>query len=158
MSQCPHLLLHFTMLIHRCMVWLWLEFCEQYCYRIHNAFDHGHTGMYDSHQGEQFLKAYQESDHSMMRRSLGSCRRLHFMQAWHPDLETTTLNIQTQHHNLCIVYFRSAHSAAVFLTRPHDAELRAVFQPRLPASDCSGIYRPLHRAVSWLTVTFSFNA
>ena len=105
-----------------------------------------------------FLKAYQESDRSMMRRSLGSCRRLHFMQAWHPDLETTTLDIQTQHHNLCIVYFRSAHSAAVFLTRPHDAELRAVFQPRVPASDCSGMYRPLHRAVSWLTVTFSFNA
>jgi hypothetical protein len=64
------------------------------------------------------------------------------------------LRLRAQFHNSCMVYFRSAHSAAVCFHWSHDAELCIVFQSPLQVSNSSCLYRTLHRVASWLTATF----
>ena len=64
------------------------------------------------------------------------------------------LRLGAQFHNSCMVYFRSAQSAAVCFNWSHDAELCIVFQSPLQVSDSSCLYRTLHKLASWLTATF----
>ncbi len=64
---------------------------------------------------QNFLPAHEESDRSIVRRSQRLSHRLHFYARMEPWPSPWELCVHTQHYNLYIAYFRSAHWAAVSL-------------------------------------------